>query len=406
MKKLSIFFLYLIYFLDVAGVGLVFVIFAPLLIDPSSKMLPTDMPVGERNILLGVLFAAYPLTQFFAAPILGEYSDQIGRKKPLFLATIATAITYGLSAIAIIANSYLLLLFSRLLAGMSAGNMTIAQAAVSGLVESEKRAKAMAIFNIAGGVSWVIAPYGGSILSESSLVSWFSFSTPFWVMGMLFALSGLVVFVTYRDPKDFKRHAFHPAQIVNNFRDVLKQDKLRTLILMSFASIFGWLLYQGFMSTYLEEQYHFSEIWIGRTFAYFSFFWFVGGLIASQWVFKHFSAEKILLIPLIIVPCALVWYLSFDRSTYMWIVSAVANCMESLVISCFFALFAQTASSAQQGKVFGLWNACFAFSLFLPPIIAGVISNISLNAPFALAVVVLLSVAFWFWRWERCQHKA
>jgi DHA1 family tetracycline resistance protein-like MFS transporter len=405
MNKIALWTLYLIYGLDMAGIGIVFVVFAPLLIDPTNSMLPSDFSVGARNVLLGILFAAYPLTQFFAAPLLGELSDRIGRKKPLLFACLATGASFAFSAFAIYVNSYLLLLFSRLCSGFTSGNMTIAQAAVSDGVEKEKIPSAMAMFNTISGIGWIVAPFGGSLLTDRHLASWFSFETPFLVMAIFFFVLAFLLMKYFEESHRCEERTVSMKAVIKDYKEVYFDPKLRTALLMAFTSIFAWLLYQGFMSTYLDERYNFSENQIGRTFAYFSFFWFLGGFIASNWLLKKFSAKKLIIVPLIIVPFTIVAYLFFKTSDYMWLFSAIANVSESLIISCFFAIFASEAREDQQGKVFGFWNASQAFSFFITPIIAGTLSIIHINAPFLLATLLGIFIIFWFFRCRKLQFS-
>ena len=42
-----------------------------------------------RRILLGILFAMYPMGQFIGAPLLGKLSDKYGRKPVLLISLIA-----------------------------------------------------------------------------------------------------------------------------------------------------------------------------------------------------------------------------------------------------------------------------------------------------------------------------
>jgi MFS family permease len=405
MNKIALWTLYLIYGLDMAGIGVVFVVFAPLLIDPANGMLPSDYSVGVRNVLLGVLFAAYPLAQFFAAPFLGELSDRIGRKNPLLFACLATAAAFIFSAYAIYVNSYFLLLLSRLWSGFTSGNMTIAQAAVSDGVEKEKIPSAMAMFNTISGIGWIVAPFGGSLLTDRHLASWFSFETPFLVMAICFLVLAYLLMKYFHESHRCEKKSVSISAVVQDYKEVFFDPKLRTALLMAFSSIFAWLLYQGFMSTYLDERYSFSENQIGSTFAYFSFFWFLGGYIASKWLLKKFSAKKLLVVPLSIVPFAIIAYLFFKSPDYMWPFSAVANVCESLIISCFFAIFASEAKESQQGKVFGFWNAGQAFGFFITPIIAGALSTIHINVPFFIAALMGILIIVWFFRCRKSQFS-
>jgi DHA1 family multidrug resistance protein-like MFS transporter len=177
--------------------------------------------------------------------------------------------------------------------------------------------------------------------------------------------------------------------------------KIAPLILISILTIFGWLLYQFFMSAYLVQHYSFSSHWVGITFTFFSAWWLVGGLLANQWLLKKYDASRVNFIPMLITPLAVFSYLFFAQSLGMWYASAFANVGASLSSSCFFALFSVMAPSNVQGKVFGFWNAGFALSSAVAPILSGILAVYNINFPFLAAATVLFISFLLYWRWQR-----
>lgn len=402
---LVLFSLYAIYFLDLAGLAIVFVIFAPLIIESNSLLSP-DVSISQRNIILGFLLATYPLTQFLGAPILGELSDRFGRKWPLFFSSLFTAFTFLLSALSLQMESLSLLFISRLLAGFSAGNMTITQASIGDLVEEKKRPRYMAFFNIVGGVSWTIAPFLGSILSNPNNVSWFSQGTPFAAIGILFLILSFLVLAKFQTTGAVKKGGI---KIIRIFKDLIRTLELPTispLLLTSVLTVFGWMMYQGFMAAYLNQKYQFSQDWIGITFSYFSGWWFVGGLLANQWLLKKFHASHVNLIPMLIVPFAVLSFSFFSDSLGMWFATPFSNGFASLASSCFFSLFSTMAHPDIQGKVFGFYNAGFALSSFLCPIIGGLLAAYNIDFPFIAAFILLLAAFFFYWKWFSHHKRA
>ncbi|MEI6531451.1 MAG: MFS transporter, partial [Chlamydiota bacterium] len=70
-------------FLDAFGIGLVFPLLSPLLLDPAQGFLPLLNSDSMRGALLGFALAAYAFAQFFSAPVFGTLSDHKGRRKVL-----------------------------------------------------------------------------------------------------------------------------------------------------------------------------------------------------------------------------------------------------------------------------------------------------------------------------------
>src|SRR5688500_14320079 len=120
MRKTSLFVLFLTVFIDLIGFGIVL----PLL------------PIYSRNfqaqgITIGAIMASYSVMQFFFAPLWGRLSDRIGRRPILLVSTAAAAVSYAVFAIGSSERGtmgLLILLGSRLLAGICGANITVAQA--------------------------------------------------------------------------------------------------------------------------------------------------------------------------------------------------------------------------------------------------------------------------------------
>jgi len=397
-SRLLFFTLYLVYFLDLAGIGIIYVILAPLIVESPHLFALESYTVPERNVLLGLLYGAYPLTQFFAAPILGELSDCIGRKKPFLFSSILTGLSFCLTAVSVQIGSLSLLFLSRLVSGMGAGNMTIALASVADFVEPAGRPKKMGFFNMVGGSSWIITPYLGALLSGALFIS-----APFWAAALLFFVAAYLIHAYYPEAKSVSAipSEFHPSKVFRNILKAFQIPKVSPVLGISILSIFAWMVYQAFIAPYLNEKYQFSTAWIGATFAYFSAWWLIGGLLANQFLLKRFKASWVNIAPMFVAPAAIFSYLFFSRSAGVWPASAAANVAEGLACSCFFALFSTLAKQQHQGKLFGCWNAGFALSSALTPVLSGWLSRYSLDAPFLCAALLHSAAAFLYVWWMR-----
>ncbi|MCK4934792.1 MAG: MFS transporter, partial [Simkaniaceae bacterium] len=180
--KTSLLPVYFVFFLDNFGFGLVFAIFGPLILNPEFGMLSPGMTAGERNIFLGILFAAFPLTQLFGAPIVGDIADRFGRKKAFYITILGTTLGYILSGAAITFHSYSFLFFSRLVTGFFAGNLSICLASIADLSpDEESRAKNYGMISTLGGVSWILSMLIGGFLSDPKALTFANPSIPFFL---------------------------------------------------------------------------------------------------------------------------------------------------------------------------------------------------------------------------------
>ena len=108
-----------------------FVIFSIVLVDMLSFSLVLPLLPGYATrfgaipLVTGLIFSGYPLMQVIAAPILGRLSDAYGRKPILLLSIAGTAAALLLLGFA---SALWMLFASRLLDGITGGNISVAQA--------------------------------------------------------------------------------------------------------------------------------------------------------------------------------------------------------------------------------------------------------------------------------------
>lgn len=405
MKKssfLSFFSLYLIYGLDLIGLVLVYVIFSPLILNPESNMLAKSFSIQTRNITIGALLGAYPLAQFFAAPILGEISDRLGRKKILLISTCGTIVSFALSATSIHIHSLILLFISRLISGIFAGNLTIAQAAVAGMAGATKKAQSMALFATVGGIAWTIGPFLGVLLSDSHLISFFGYATPFWFLTICFFINFLLIaFYLKESGTQNKTHSQDPSNIARNLLIVIKPKKVLPLFVCSISILIAWMMYQGFLATYLIEKYAFKMALEGYAYAFSSVFWFLGGLFANTYLLKYYQAKRQIILPIFVCALAILCFLIPFKQFSIWILFALANSSQAIITACFFALFAQIIPKNGLGKIFGLWNAGLALASACGPFLSSLLVTLNINLPYTLSACITMASGLFYIYWYR-----
>ena len=120
---------------------------------------------GAGALALGILIGSFSMMQFVFSPLLGRLSDKMGRRPIILLSIFFSAISFVLFALA---NSFLLLLLSRITAGM-ATESAVAQAYISDITTEKDRAKGMGKVGAAIGAGFIIGPALGGFLSVYGL---------------------------------------------------------------------------------------------------------------------------------------------------------------------------------------------------------------------------------------------
>jgi DHA1 family tetracycline resistance protein-like MFS transporter len=149
-RSSSIFIMVITLFIDAIGFGIII---------PLMPFYTSDLRAGPAA--LGILLASFAFMQFFFAPILGRWSDNIGRKPVLLVSIFASALGYIIFGLA---DSFLLLLISRIIAGI-ATETAVAQAYIADITTGEERASGMGKVNAAHGAGFIVGPAIGGFLA-------------------------------------------------------------------------------------------------------------------------------------------------------------------------------------------------------------------------------------------------
>ena len=186
-KSLALFLVLFVIFIDWLGIGLVYPIFSAMLFHPDHQLLAIGASYSWRCHCLGLLLAATPIAEFLSGPLLGAFSDQIGRR-PLFLVTqFIAVIGYFLSALAVSWGSIAVLIGARALAGIAAGNAAVVGATVADLSTVETKVKNFGLYSMACGLGFTAGP-----LLSGALGSIFGFHVPF-LLAALAILTNLIL---------------------------------------------------------------------------------------------------------------------------------------------------------------------------------------------------------------------
>lgn len=140
--------------------------------------------MGSGGLGVGVLVAAFSVAQLVSAPLWGRVSDRYGRKPALLIGLGASAIAYLVFAFA---DSYLLLLLSRLVQGAGGGTVGVIQAYVTDATAPEDRAKSLGWLSASSNLGVMIGPVLGSLAFSIHVSAPGLLATSLCVVNLIFA---------------------------------------------------------------------------------------------------------------------------------------------------------------------------------------------------------------------------
>ena len=117
----------------------------------------------HTKVLFGaVLGGLYTGLQFLCSPIWGKLSDRYGRRPILMINLLGTSLSYLLW---IFSGSFVLIIITRMLAGVMGGQLSVVSAAMADLTSRKDRVAGMSLIGVAFGLGFMLGPAIGGIAS-------------------------------------------------------------------------------------------------------------------------------------------------------------------------------------------------------------------------------------------------
>ncbi len=168
--------IYLTLFIDAIGSGMII---------PLLPFYAATFNAGSTA--LGILIASFALMQFLFSPMLGKLSDSLGRKRVLIFSLIVSIASLLLFSFA---SSFIVLLFSRIVAGL-ATERSVAQAYIVDHTNEEERSSILGRAGAFHGLGYIIGPAFGGTLSGYGFTTLGLIATGLTFINLLFVLTYL-----------------------------------------------------------------------------------------------------------------------------------------------------------------------------------------------------------------------
>ena len=387
-QKSSIGPIFLTAFLDLLGIGIVIPIIPALFFDPGSEFFPESFSMDHRSVLYGLLVATYPIMQFIGAPILGALSDRHGRKPMLTISLFGTLVGYLLFALAIYTGNLPLLFFSRMLPGFMGGNLSIIFSSIADVSDPASKTRNFGLIGMAFGIGFVLGPTIGGILGDSTVVSWFSYSTPFLFTALLTAVN--IVFLQYRFRETLEEKRETKINALSGFLNVAKSFRmphLRSIFVVVLFLALGFSFFTQFFSVLLIEKFDFSTKKIGILYGWIGLWLVFTQGVTVRLLSKKFPSSQILTVTPLLLSIAIAalllpkegfGYLFFFLNPFVATFQGITAPNMTTVIS-------EQAGPRQQGEILGINQSMQSLGQAIPPLIAGYLNTLNGSYPLVAA---------------------
>ncbi|HUH40368.1 MAG TPA: MFS transporter, partial [Castellaniella sp.] len=223
-----------------------------LIIPVMSTMLLSDAPImmaqadlSMRYVIYGVAVGVYELMMLYMAPVLGELSDRVGRRRILLICMTGVGAGFALIGAAIWLNVVLLLLLGRLLGGATAGSQAVAQAAAVDRSSAQNKSLVLNMCLLASSIGFILGPLIGGMMSHDQHVDLADFTIPVFLMAALAGIGFWLLVFTFHEspPSQPPERRIDWWMGVRGFKSAWADEAVRRLVMVFGLMQFGWGIY-------------------------------------------------------------------------------------------------------------------------------------------------------------------
>jgi MFS family permease len=380
---------------------------------------------GGNGFLYGVIGATYSGFQLVGAPILGRWSDAIGRRRVLLLSQLGTVLSWAILAVAFyVPEDSLAAVHSRVLGsfsltlplvalfvaracdGITGGNISVANAYLADITDEAHRSENFGRMAVASNLGFIVGPAIGAGLGATSLkelgpvLAALAVSVVATLM-ILFGLPEVAPCVLTKDPEapnvgrmlgQGQKHCFEIAGAKGrSLRSLLDLAGVRLLLAIYFLVMLGFNFYYAAFPLYAAT----SLRWSGRATAiYFSVLSLlmatvqgpVLGRATRRW------GDRALAIAGSFILAVSFLFLASRHAAWIYLGAALLALGNGLMWPSVVSLLSLAAGRRHQGAVQGLAGSVGATASILGLLVGGTLYTSLESGVFVLASLTIFGV--------------
>ena len=382
--------LFLVTVIDMIGFGIVI----PFLTYLVEDLTPANQE-ANIGIWVGVLMTSYSAAQFLFSPFWGSLSDRIGRRPVLMVGLVGNTVFFTMFGLA---NTLVLALLARFLAGVFNGNLAVARAYIGDVSTPQQLATRMGLIGAAFGLGFTFGPFIGGELSdpasrwalfEGTIFDTNPYLLPCAVASLLSVLSLLVAIRNlpeslppeHRNQSQQKSWAAGMVGTLKSTGSMLRSGNVSVVIWVSMLFIFGFTIMHAVFILYTQMSpadggLSFSEAENGRVFAMIG----ITGILTQGFLIgplsRRFGTRRLIPIAILItgVGLVLIPYTQFEQR---WIHILIAGGLISIGNGLFqpssssFLTRIAKAEGYELGVVMGAQESVGALARIMGPLTGG-----------------------------------
>lgn len=387
MKKSNLLPVFMIVFVDLLSFSLIL----PLMPYIASSY-------GLNPFLVGLLLATYPIGQVFGTPILGRLSDRYGRK-PILLVSVAGSfialITLGLTLLFNPTGAIYIIFATRLIDGLTGGNITVAQSYISDVTTPENRAKGLGLIGAAFGLGFIFGPALGGFTSQwgyqvpALIAASLSFSN-------LLLISFILVESLSQEVREQMRHNEKTKFSLKILRDALAKPIVGPLLHSRVYYSIAHGVFQTIFALYAQQRLNLDAAQTGLVLGYVGILVVIVQVAAIGRLTKAYSEDTLMKASSIILALSyLIWALVPNLILLLVVLIPIAGA-SSILNTVLRSALTKAVDKEEIGGILGLSSSLESMTSIVTPILGGfLISSLGAWAPGVFSGFVMGTLS-WF----------
>lgn len=337
---------------------------------------------GMSPMLITLLVASFYAAQFVGGPILGRWSDKVGRVPILIISQIGTVISFVMFGMA---GAVWVLFAARLLDGITGGNIVVAQAYVTDVTPKEKRAQALGLVFAAFGVAFFVGPViGGLLVGIGPRV-------PYFAAAVAAAIVVLMTIFTLDESMTTREREEHQAVAERLlFSKALRVKPLMLALLIVFIAQLALGVVMATFALFGEAVLFTSnlELGVGILLAIVGFAQIVTQTALLGRAIDRFGETRVMSIAIVVRTTSLGL---FAVATVVWVAgigSALFAVGSGLLLPTLQALATRSVGDSMRGGVLGVFQSTTSLAIIVSTAASGLLFAVSPHMPYIAAFVL------------------
>lgn len=358
------------------------------------------------NFLYGALGASYSACQFVGAPLLGKLSDRFGRKRILFITVLGSALAWALFIVAFklpmtmmgtfttsmtgavsITLPMLCIFIARSVDGLTAGDVSVANAYVADVTTPEERKADFGKMGVAGNLGFILGPALAGILAQTPL----GLNLPIFVaLGTsIFGLLLIIFVLPESHPNKNKADSEKTKSLT--FRQALAIDHVPLLLGIYFVFFLAFSLFVAAFPLYATESLHWSITETGIFFSVLSIVIVITEGPILMWFNKRAPAESLTIWGTFIIVLS---YLALlvPSPVFAYAAAVLYALGNGLMWPSFLSLLSDRAGESNQGFIQGLGNSAGSLASIAGLLVGGILFTAMKGSIFIVPAVLMFVV--------------